>query len=81
MAKKFKKECAGCDFFRTANLRDAIGMAIHLADGFGECRKYAPQIVAGVGTGGSNQMHPQVLSTHYCGDYLRWDAMAELEDR
>ena len=35
----------------------------------GECRRYAPQMLSGVGAGYSDQLHPKTKQNHWCGEY------------
>ena len=35
-----------------------------------ECRRYAPQMLSGSGTGWSNQLFPNVKESDWCGEFL-----------
>lgn len=36
-----------------------------------ECRRYAPRMISGSGTGWSDQLWPEALPEDYCGEFER----------
>jgi hypothetical protein len=54
-------KCKNCKFFDETYER---------AEGVGACRRYAPRLVSGVGTGYEERLFPLVVDDDWCGEYV-----------
>ena len=58
--------CENCEFWQIVFKGDSAE-----PENFGECRKYAPRILSGSGTGWSDQHWPHINKNQWCGE---WEA-------
>jgi hypothetical protein len=64
---KKKKNCANCQHYKIGEYKEpALGKNEDIS---GHCRRYAPIMLSGTGTGWSDQLFPRVDDNYWCGEF------------
>lgn len=62
---ELEKICRNCKFYTV----DKIELTI--IDKYPQCRRYAPRMLSGSGTGWSGDLFPKVDETFWCGEFYQ----------